>query len=233
MLLAGGIPWLIQLRMVATAGIGRRTNAAQVGARLAARLAAESGGNVAVVASAQNPWSRISDRNALFASDSTIEVSAVVQSSGNFDTSVVCRAFAGAVKDSGNPSFSVDRIVSAFPETGGCGAVDRIGLVASLFGDGEYIARVCIEASRADSLVPPAPPGGATDTAVATLGHVVVRDSSQNSEVGTQHPGVGAAIGGGVGDVWAQIPTGVKVGAGVVGGVVLLVSLAYVLRSVR
>ena len=218
--------------MVATAGIGRRTNAQRVGARFTANLQAYSGGTVRVVESAQNPWSRISDRS-LIVSDSTIELSVVVQSTDNFDTSVAARAFAAAVKESGNPDFSVDRIAGAFPATGGCGAVDRVGLITSLFGDGEYIARVCIEASRADSLVPTAPAGGATDTALATVGHVVVRDSSQNSEVGAQHPGIGSALGDGAGSLWAQIPTGVKVGGAVVGAVVLAVSLAYVWRSVR
>lgn len=220
--------------MISTPGIGHRTDAERLRQRFGAWLAQGSGNRVRLTSGDPNPWARITDRGVLGTTDTAVELSAVVIGAENFDTSVAAMAFANAVKEAGNPRFSATRIANAFPQSGdGCGAVDTLGAITSIFGDGEYVTRVCISYQRATGSNASPPAGGVTDTVLSTVGHAAIRDSSQPAEIGQRVPSVGDKIPSGLGSVWDSIPTSVKVGGGVTLLFVAALGAAYVWRSFK
>lgn len=233
-LLAANALWNLQFRMVCTPGIGQRTNAALLGTRFGDWLSANTHGVVTMAEGGGNVHARTSDRAVLGTSDATVELSAVVRGTANWNTAAACLAFANAVKDAGNPGFSAQRIADKFPaDANGCGAVDNFGMVTSLFGDGEYVTRVCLSYAPAASGAAPPPSGGFTDRAIATVGTGAVRDSTRPSEVGQRTPGLAPVIPQLGNELWESIPLGYKIGGGFVLGMVGLVALAYVVRSFK
>lgn len=228
MRLAGGRPWCLQLRVVASKATGDRANATRLATAFQQGLTAHRGGIIQLAQGvARNPWPRVVEHDVLGVAESTIQLSVTVQSANEFDTTEIARIFFEAVKTAGNPGLSVTRLMASLPRSGaGCGYVDALPIV-SYFTSGEYVVRVCVDATPAspEASTNAPPETSIRDSAFGTAGTAVVRDSNVPTEVGLPQRSLGDRFHGGAINFWDEIPTGVKM-AGV--GVAVLAALAIV-----
>lgn len=233
--LAANRPWNVTLRMVVSADIGARTSAERLRAQFGAQLS-RANTSIRLANREGNPFVRVANRAALFASDATIELSTTLEAGIAWDTQDVATAFFNAVKLAGNDQFSVTRLVQAIPPSGdGCGAVDLFGI----FQRGGAVYRVCIEYSPAapGSAATPPPSTSLSDSVVATAGSATIRDSTNAQEVGIRQPSLGDRVPNALVDPLARFWDGIPLSVVVVGGAVVvlvgLVAVAYVVRTGR
>lgn len=236
MRLAARRPWSIQLRMVASKATGDRTNATRLATAFTQGLTAFRGGIIQRSPGVdRNPWPRVVEHSVLGVAESTIQLSVTLQSETEFDTADVARIFFEAIKSAGNPGLSTTRLMASLPRSGnGCGYVDSLPIV-SFFTSGEYVVRVCVDATPASpqSSSNTPPETSLRDSTFGTTGSAVVRDSTVPTEIGLPQRTLGERFQGGTVNLWDEIPLGVKVAGGVAAALAALAIVGYTYRSFK